>query len=87
MKLYANHDIQEGEYWPAAWIWKGKSYKFFSNMFVNYLVIRFPWWVRKERSWYDGRPVTIQPAFIIEHEYGRPEVYRWTWMPIPLDVD
>lgn len=81
MKFYSNESIQEGDYYPDAWIWQGKIIPFLNKARTGWaLRIRLPWWIRRY-SQYHRRDVTHQLMFGISHFIG-PERYEFWFVPV-----
>jgi hypothetical protein len=91
MKFYYDGDIIEGEKYPLAWIvwsrilpWIPYPAHKTSAPVGRVLMLRLPWWVRKEVFTPCGpEDRTCQLVFMM-HQFIGPEKYGWIWLPDEL---
>ena len=82
MKFYSNESIQEGDYYPNAWIWHGSIRPLVNNAPKGWaLRIKLPWWIRKHSS-YHCKDMAHQLMFGVLHFSGGVEMYEIWFNPV-----
>ena len=81
MKLYSKESIQEGDYYPSAWIWHGRIISLSGSAPIGWaLRIRLPWWARKYSPWLCTECLH-QLVFGVSQFVG-PEKYEFWFVPV-----